>query len=259
MPCIVIGSQRYYRRTFSSRFKSQLRCVYLDHRGFTEGAQPEPGEVYGVPAVVADLEKARMGLGLDRFVLVGHSVHGLIALAYARQHPEHVTNVIAIGSLREISQDRLDRREPFWRARATPGRIAQHDRNRARLSADSLAKLSPGQALVANAVADAARDWLDSTCDASWLWEGVTVNAALAGQIFDVSRPFTISGTAGSVTVPVYVALGRFDFSVPYTDWEEFRGPFANMTVKIFDRAGHSPQLEDSTAFDEALLTWLKR
>ena len=258
-PCLVIGSEVYYRRTFSSPFKSQLRCVYLDHRGFTEGAQPEAGEFYGVPAIVADLEKARQQLGLDRFVLVGHSVHGLVALAYAARYPQHMTHVVAIGAPREISQARLDRRERFWQTTATPGRMAQHEHNLARLPADSLAKLPSGEALVARVLADAARDWIDSTYDASWLWSGVTVNGPLAAQIFDVSRPFTLDGPAGSVAVPAYVALGRFDFStVPYTDWETFRGPFANLTVKIFDRAAHMPQLEDSTAFDEAVLAWLK-
>lgn len=59
------------------------------------------------------------------------------------------------------------------------------------------------------------------------------------------------------VETPVFVALGRLDFAVPFTLWDDFRGPFANLTVHIFERSGHTPQLEEPTDFDERALAWL--
>lgn len=258
-PCIVFGSRLYYPRTFSRQFKNQLRCLFLDTRGFTEGAEPEPGQFYGVPAMVADLETARQTLGLDGFVLVGHSIHGLVVLAYARQYPEHVTHVVAIGAPPEYSQHFVESVNSFWDTNASAGRKAQDGRNRARIPADSLRKLSPSDAFVANYVAAAARYWYDSTYDGSRVWAGVHVNASLVGQIFDVARPFSLGQEGTPVSVPAYVALGRSDFAVPYTLWDGYRGPFTNLTIKVFDRAAHTPQLEDSTAFDTEVLPWLRR
>ena len=258
-PCLVIGSRIYYPRTFSDRFKSQLRCVYLDQRGFVPGAEARSDGVLGIEGVVADIEAARQALGLDRFVLIGHSIHGLIVTAYARRYPEHVSHVIAIGGPPEWTSAFTGSTGAFWDKHASAGRKAAHERNWASLSQDSLAKLPAAEAFVTTYVANAARYWADSTYDARWLWEGVRLNMARVNEMYDVQRPFSFAGDTGRVSTPVFVALGRLDFAIPYTTWDNFRGPFGNLTVYVFDRAGHTPQLEDSTAFDDQILGWLAR
>lgn len=258
-PCLVIGSRILGPRMFSADWKRRLRCVYLDDRVFTEEAQADPASPRGVTEVVADLEAARQELSIDRFVLVGHSIFGLVVLAYARQYPEHVTHVVAIGAPPEWTQAFADAGARFWEANASPGRKAQHQQNVARISLDSLARLAPGKVFIANYVAAAARYWHDSTYDASWLWAGSYVNQPLVNQLLDLADPFSFSTDTGFVSVPVYVALGRSDFAVPYTVWDGYRGPFRNLTIKVLDRAGHIPQIEDSTAFDREVLTWLTR
>lgn len=258
-PCLFVGSRIYHPRTFSSRFKSQLRCVYLDDRMFVPGAEARGDQVLGIRGAVADIEAARQALGLDRLVLVGHSIYGLIVMAYARQYPEHVTHVIAIGGPPEWTSAYTGSTGPFWDEHASAGRKAVHERNWASLGQDSLAKLPAADAFIATYVANAARYWADSTFDASRLWKGVQLNMARVGEMYDVQRPFSFAGDTGSVGTPVFVALGRFDFAIPYTGWDNFRGPFSNLTVHIFDRAGHTPQLEDSTAFDGQVFGWLAR
>lgn len=258
-PCLVIGSSLYYPRTFSSRFKSQLRCVYLDQRGFVAASNARTDGTLGIEGVVADIADARQFLGLDRFVLIGHSVNGLIALAYARQYPERVTHVIAIGAPPEYTSRFTASIEPFWDSQASAGRKAAHEQNRRGLSQDSLAKLTPSDAFVTSYVANTARYWADSSYDGRWLWEGIELNMARVGELFDLERPFSFSGDTGRVDTPVFIALGRLDFAVPYTGWDGFRGPFPDLTVHIFDRSGHTPQLEEQAEFDERILTWLAR
>src|SRR2546425_402485 len=112
-PCIVYGVHLLYPRTFSQRFNSQLRCVYLD--------------------------------------------------------------------------------------------------NRASLTRGSLTRLTPSDAFIARSVAGAAHYWRDSTYDASPLWKGVLVTLPLAAQRFDASRSFSFAAETAAVSVPVFVALGRYD------------------------------------------------
>src|SRR5205823_13047990 len=102
-PCIVYGVHLLYPRTFSQRFKSELRCVYLDNRASDPDAIVRPDAPYTIEASVEDLEAARQKLQMDRFVLIGHSVFGLTVLAYARRYPNHVAQVVAMGSLPEAS------------------------------------------------------------------------------------------------------------------------------------------------------------
>jgi len=142
---------------------------------------------------------------------------------------------------------------------ASTGRKAADEMSRASLTRDSLAKLTPGDAFIARYVARAAHYWKDSTYDASPLWKGVVVNVPLVAQQFDASRTFSFAADTAAVSVPVFVALGRYDFAVPYTTWEGVRGPFRDLTVHIFDGAGHYPQLEAAAEFDQQLLAWLRR
>jgi proline iminopeptidase len=256
-PCLVIGSRLYYPRTFSSRFRSELRCVYLDQRGFVAGSDARADGTLGIEGVVADIEDARRALGLDRVVLVGHSIHGLIALAYARRYPAHVTHVIAIGGPPEYTERLSASLEPFWTSQASPGRKAAHELNVRRVSRDSLATLTPSQAFITTYVTNAATYWADSTYDGRWLWDGIELNMTRVGEIFDLERPFSFTGDTVRIETPVFVALGRLDFAVPYTLWDDFRGPFANLTVHVFERSGHTPQLEEPDAFDERVLAWL--
>lgn len=50
-----------------------------------------------------DLEAVRQKLGIDRPVLVGHSLGGSIALKYALEHPEHVGALVLIGAEANLS------------------------------------------------------------------------------------------------------------------------------------------------------------
>jgi proline iminopeptidase len=57
--------------------------------------------------------------------------------------------------------------------------------------------------------------------------------------------------------VPVFLALGRYDYLVaPYATWDPYRSRFKDLTVRVFERSGHTPQLEESALFDAELLQW---
>ena len=76
-PCIVLSLRNYHPRSFSSRFKSQLRCTFLDVRFTAPEAVVDAKSPYTLDAAVEDLEAARKALGLSRFVLRGALHPGL--------------------------------------------------------------------------------------------------------------------------------------------------------------------------------------
>jgi len=78
----------------------------------------------------------------------------------------------------------------------------------------------------------------------------------LWGEAF---RDLRIEDGLDTLAAPVFLALGRFDYLVaPALAWEPYRVLFRDLTVRIFDRSGHTPQLEESAAFDAELLAWLE-
>lgn len=74
-----------------AQLKSSFRCVRYDLRGHARS--PKPALPYALHDLVADLEELREELGIARAHLVGHSLGGMIAPAYALLHPERVLSL----------------------------------------------------------------------------------------------------------------------------------------------------------------------
>ncbi|MDZ7843067.1 MAG: alpha/beta hydrolase [Gammaproteobacteria bacterium] len=73
-----------------------FRLYRYDQRGC--GLSDHDVENMGFEAWVRDLETIVDGMGLDRFVLLGMSQGGPIAIEYAVRHPERVSHLVLYGS-----------------------------------------------------------------------------------------------------------------------------------------------------------------
>lgn len=76
------------------RFSPDYRVVALDLRG--HGESDKPDEDYTISAFIKDIAWLVEELGLDRPVIVGHSMGGVIAMNLARRHPEIPAGVVLI-------------------------------------------------------------------------------------------------------------------------------------------------------------------
>ena len=75
------------------------------------------------------------------------------------------------------------------------------------------------------------------------------------GSLF---KTLDITEGLAALDVPVFVGLGRYDYWNPPHLWDAVRGHFRRLRLRIFERSGHTPQLEEADAFDRELLAWLK-
>ena len=76
--------------------RGDFRCISYDLRG--HGATPLPDERFELDDLVADLERLRNRLELERVDLVAHSLGGIITTAYARQFPERVRSLSLLAT-----------------------------------------------------------------------------------------------------------------------------------------------------------------
>ncbi|HSW70485.1 MAG TPA: hypothetical protein VLH77_00710 [Gammaproteobacteria bacterium] len=60
------------------------------------------------------------------------------------------------------------------------------------------------------------------------------------------------------LNMPVLLMLGRYDYWNPPHLWEPLRQKFKNLTIRVFEKSGHTPQLEEAELFDSELLSWLR-
>jgi pimeloyl-ACP methyl ester carboxylesterase len=77
------------------RLDPSLRYVALDLPGF--GASEKPDAAYDLAFFRGALDDAVAALGLGRFALVGHSLGGFIAAAYAGAQPQRVSRLALIA------------------------------------------------------------------------------------------------------------------------------------------------------------------
>ncbi len=79
-------------------FGRDRHAVALDMRGYNLSAKPESIDAYRVPVIVEDIRAIAQKLDAKKFVLVGHDWGGVIAWAFAAQHPELLDKLVIINA-----------------------------------------------------------------------------------------------------------------------------------------------------------------
>jgi len=259
-PCLVVGSSVYYPRTFSRDLRDHLQLVFLDLRHFAPSDGTLPADQITLDTYAADIDAAREQLGFEKVIVMGHSMHGMFALEYARRYPQHVTHVIAIGSPPAGLMATGEASAAYFEAEASDERKQTLRRNIEAFGAEKYAALASfpnGDAVIDQYVVNGPMYWYDATYDARPLWRDMHVNMEVFFRVFALIGTYDLAQGPGAVTAPVLSALGRFDFVVPHTMWEGAGDKLADLTVHVFDESGHTPQLEQPAEFDRVLLEFL--
>ncbi len=79
------------------------RAVALDLRGHGRSEQPKNSD-YTIAGMAGDVAAVADTLGLEKFVLVGHSMGGGVALAYAGAHPDRVAGLVLVDPIGDGKQ-----------------------------------------------------------------------------------------------------------------------------------------------------------
>jgi proline iminopeptidase len=196
------------------------------------------------------VQAIRVAAGLPPAVVVGHSIHGLMALDYAHRHPDSVLGTAVVAAPPTVSADSIQATARFFERDATPARRAAHERNLATRRVPD--RFATGRDVVDHYVANGALYWYDPTFDARPLWAGVEPQLETWSQLGDCyggSRP-PVSEK------PLFLGLGRYDYIVPYEGWEEARRSFPRLRHVLYPRSGHTPPYEEPQQFVRDLRAW---
>jgi proline iminopeptidase len=254
-PALVIGSSVYYPRTFSSDLRNNLKLYFVDMRWFAKNYVPVELDEYNLNTVASDIEKIRQYLNLNKVIIIGHSIHGAIAFEYARRFPDRVSNIIMIGSPNyQSNKQQEDAVSDIWNT-ASEERVKLMNENWKKLAA--MKGLSPAQYEIENYCLMSPKFWYDPEYDAHWLWQDMTLNTDILNHLYSgVFNDYYMFREERKVPAPTFVALGRYDYIDPHTLWNGHDN-IKDLTIKIFERSGHTPQLEEPEMFNKEILRWL--
>jgi pimeloyl-ACP methyl ester carboxylesterase len=95
------GNEAHIWDDFSPRVAEHYRVLALDLRGHGESAWDPEGR-YDYENHLADLDALTTALGIERMVLVGHSLGGRISMLYAGRNPEKLAGLVIVDSAPEL-------------------------------------------------------------------------------------------------------------------------------------------------------------
>ena len=191
--------------------------VRPDWRGAGDSDPPADGR-HGTEEYVADLERFRETIGLNRMDLLGHSFGGLVAAAYAAAHPDRVRRLIVDGI-------------PNWLEKA---RIAA----------------LPLQVHFARW--DATGQAFAKTLSDAWYWPAI--NWFMENEWSSTDPTIALS----RVTAPTLVVTGELDVTCGYECATRLAAACRHATVAVIDGAGHFTAFEEPDRYRARVEAFLR-
>ncbi len=219
--------------------------VFYDQRGTGASKHMQPGAPQDMDAQVADLEAVRAKLGLEKVAVVGDSYGGMLAMAYAAAHPEHVAKLVLSDSA-----------APSWKSmvhvlpEAFPDIEEEDAAEQKKLggTTDAAAQASLRNHFRMIFYSPAKRDaYMAKAHD---LHFEPAVNAAISQATANLDLTPKL---AGFTSFPTMVITGRYDLNVaPLTAWRIAHAiPKARFVV--FEKSGHLPSYEEPAKYKTVL------
>jgi proline iminopeptidase len=226
------------------RLATDRTVVTWDQRGVGRSTAAETG-AYGFDAHVADLEAVRAWTGDEQIDLLGHSWGALVAVAYAKAHPERVRRLVVVNGA--------------WptRGELEAGWSRIHSRERALLTAGTITSVE--------VQGDDCTAWLEAfvpvlQADASRPVgpRGSTCHRKTLLATWDAVGEYDIRPWLADLDVPTVLVHGEED---PYGDTA---GAYAaamkrrEAEVVRIEGCGHRPMHECPAEFDRVLADALR-
>lgn len=234
-----------------------FRSIVLDQRGTGRSRlQRLDASTINLAKAVADIEALRGHLAEDQLVVVGHSWGGMLAMAYAAEHPDRVRGLILIGpggpNLDFLSyfSSNIDSRltaadreaVAFW---SDPSRA---NRNGGRVAYEQFRAMLPGYvyqrrsalALIETLDADSFRP---------------RVNELMMGNLGTVG--YDLTGRFETFDRPVLILQGRQD-PVGESTAFQIQRMIRGADLQFIERCGHFPWVERQDEFDARVARFLQ-
>jgi len=231
-----------------TRLARNRQIVFYDQRGTGKSKHVKPDASWGMDAQVADMEAVRAKFGFQKFDLVGDSYGGLLAMAYAAAHPEHIEKLILSDSA-----------APAWKdiVRVLPDvfpdvleQIAAREKSSAG-SPDADQRIRDHFLMLF--YSEANRDaYLAGVKD---LGSVPQVSAAVQ----KATRTLDLTPELPKFKFPTMVITGRYDMNVtPVTAWNIYKAiPGAKFVV--FEKSGHLPSYEEPDKYVQVVEAFLSQ
>jgi proline iminopeptidase len=249
--CLVLSAigTKPYERQMPPQLSDRLKLVFVDLRGGGRSTGDPSDLTFDVLA--DDLEAIRADLGVERIAVLGHSMLSMLAIEYGRRRPASVSHVITAGA--------SPRGDMAWLAASAAAFFAEDaSDDRKQVLRDNMSKLPADTPAYQAIYAQTPMRFFDPRFDARPLFAEAEVKPGLLQHIMGTLAPaWDVTAGASSLSVPIFLAHGRYDYVVPYVLWQGIAEKLPNATLQLFERSGHQPFFEEPDRFAAAVTSWM--
>lgn len=242
-----LGSRAEPRASFG-RLADEYRVIVFDARG--SGESEGSGDLSHAQWA-DDIDGLREWAGVDRIVMAGGSYGGFMAMEYAIRHPDRVAAVV----LRDTAPDNSHA------ALARENALAS---DRVQIDMEKFDRIDEGRVRDDDDLRDCWREILplyDFVYDPEATERKVAATPyryEAHNYAFSRNLPgYDLKPQLPSITVPVLVTVGRTDWITPVSCSETIVELIPDARLEIFERSGHSPQIEQADEWTAAVREFL--
>ncbi len=214
---------------------SMYRVWAIDQIGF--GGSDKPFINYRVSVLVEFLNAFCKKLGVEKATLVGNSLGGWVAAAFASAHPDKVEKLVLVGAAGYWPKQELSREQLMKLSASSPAAYREtlkwmlHDET---ILTDDFVEQAYAAQLKRN--------------------DGYTIKEFIESVLRGEDR---LDGKMNRIKAPTLVVWGREDEATPLAIGEAFAKEIPGAQMAAIERCGHMPQWECAAAFNAALLKFL--
>lgn len=235
-------------KAFSS-LGNKFKLIFLDLRG---SGRSESNPPFTHEQWTADIEELRQCLNLDKVIIHGGYYGGFIALEYALRYPHNLSHLILRGTssnnshykrlVEDVSKIELPLVTEQMLERLFAGKVSSNDELK-RMFAGVL------PIFMDNYDHEKTKLHLDS----------LNYNYITHNYVYHENMPkYSITHKLNKIKGPVLINVGRKDRIAPISCSEEIANEIETATIKIFEKSGHFPHLEESEKYIKTIREFIQ-